>query len=56
MKTIDELLALQELFPKYKSESPMSWMYRAKNAGLFNEEDLVSAFQLVRNNLYLWIN
>jgi hypothetical protein len=56
MKNLEDLIALLELFPKLKHETPYNWLLRAEDSGLLSNDDNVSAWNLVRQNLYLWIN
>jgi len=54
MKTIEDLLALELIFPKLTSESPVAWVSRAKAAGIINEDEWVDACNHIHRNLYLW--
>ena len=56
MKDLDDILALELLFPKLTSETPIAWISRARASGILNEEDCVKACGIVRLNMYLWIN
>lgn len=39
MKDLDDILALELLFPRFTSETPIAWVSRARASGVLNEEE-----------------